>query len=267
MINEENEKASDLLHEIFVEKARKIYANMIKEDQDIERDLNEADWDYDTSDAEDDLEYDTDDFDVSGLNDEIDNEEMYEAEPDDEESEMDAEFDLAGDMSADDEDMGDEDMDMGSEMDADDLAGDVGDAGEADEAFMNVEDALAELKAAFAELVGNGETESEDEAEDEFDANDYEYDDEAEDEVEKPIKESAALSKVATPKNKVGDDGKASPVAKVKDSDKMGKPLKNALKNSEEKGGTAAKPKPIGVPGPQDVGTKLKPASVRKMKD
>ena len=43
MINEENDKASELLHDIFVEKARKIYADMIKEDQDIERDLNEAD--------------------------------------------------------------------------------------------------------------------------------------------------------------------------------------------------------------------------------
>ena len=92
------------------------------------------------------------------------------------------------------------------------------------------------------------------------------YEEESDEEGEEEIKESADLTKVAAPKMKGGDDGKASPFAKVKDSDKLGKPMKNAIKNSEEAGGKAAKAKPIGVPGPQDVDVKLKPASVRKMK-
>lgn len=269
MINEENDKASDLLHEIFVEKARKIYSNMIKEDEDLERDLNEADWDkeydFDTSDAEDDFEKDADEFDVSDLDDEIDNEEMYEA--DDEfadEDEVDPEFDLADEMS------GDEDMEA-SDEELSDLDGDSGSV-DTEEVFMNVEDALAELKAAFADIVGNaGETdEVEDEGEDEFDSADYDYEsdeeesDEFEDEGEE-IKESVKLSKVSAPK-KVADEGKTSPFAKVKDSDKLGKPLKNALKSTTETGGKPTKAKPIGVPGPQDIGSKLKPASVRKAK-
>jgi hypothetical protein len=143
-----------------------------------------------------------------------------------------------------------------------------GDSNSADEAFMNVEDALAELKAAFADLVGDagGEEGEETEQEDEFDAGDYDYEDGSEDEGEEEIKESADLTKVSAPKMKGGDDGKSSPFAKVKDSDKLGKPMKNAIKNSEETGGKAVKAKPIGVPGPQDIDAKLKPASVRKMK-
>ena len=266
MINEESDKASELLHDIFVEKARKIYANMIKEDQDIERDLNEADWDdeydFDTSDAEEDLKKDSYDFNVEGLDDEIDNEEMYEEGEEEDEDEFDSEVDLGDEMGPEDE-MNDEEgldsmeMDMGSE----------GGEKPAQEAFINVEEALKELKAAFANLVG--ETNSEEKGEDEYDADEYEYgseEEESEDEGEEEIKESATLSKISAPKLKGGDDGKASPFAKVKDSEKLGNPMKNAIKNSEETGGKAVKAKPIGVPGPQDVDAKLKPASIRKMK-
>ena len=264
MINEESDKASELLHDIFVEKARKIYANMIKEDQDIERDLNEADWDdeydFDTSDAEEDLKKDSYDFNVEGLDDEIDNEEMYEEGED--EDEFDSEIDLGDEMGPENEMDMDMDSDSEDEMDMDSEGGE----NPAEEAFMNVEDALSELKAAFADLVG--ETNSEEEGEDEFDAAEYEYgsEEESEDEGEEEIKESATLTKISAPKLKGGDDGKASPFAKVKDSEKLGNPMKNAIKNSEETGGKAVKAKPIGVPGPQDVDAKLKPASIRKMK-
>lgn len=275
MINEENAKASDLLHEIFVEKARKIYSKMIKEDEDLERDLNEADWDkeydFDTSDDEDDFEKDTNEFDVSDLDDEIDDEEMYEAEDEfADEDEVDPAHDLADEMSGDhDLEPSDDDLNGDEFADADADADIDADAGEVEEVFMNVEDALAELKAAFADIVGDAGESDEDEGEDEFDSADYDYEsDEDEDEGEhdeKEIKESVKLSKVSSPK-KVSDEGKTSPFAKVKDSDKLGKPLKNAIKTSAETGGKPTKAKPIGVPGPQDVGAKLKPASVRKPK-
>jgi hypothetical protein len=185
---------------------------------------------------------------------------MY--EEGEEEDEFDSEVDLGDEMGPEDEmDMGSEDeMDMEMDMESE------GDEKPAEEAFMNVEEALKELKLAFANLVG--ETNSEEEGEDEYDADGYEYgsEEESEDEGEEEIKESATLTKISAPKLKGGDDGKASPFAKVKDSDKLGNPMKNAIKNSEETGGKAVKAKPIGVPGPQDVDAKLKPASIRKMK-
>lgn len=268
MINEENDKASDLLHEIFVEKARKIYSNMIKEDEDLERDLNEADWDkeydFDTSDDEKDFKDDSEHFNVDDLDDEIDNEEMYEGEYDEEDDLHDAEMDLEDDMASDEDEFADEDESEEDESDEEESEEDEteqseeDEAKDADEVFMNVEDALAELKAAFADLVGDAKEDESEEDESEFDAADYDYGNEE-------IKESVKLSKVSATK-KVSDEGKTSPFAKVKDSEKLGKPLKNALKNSEETGGKATKAKPVGVAGPQDVGSKLKPASVRKPK-
>lgn len=280
IINEENNKASDLLHDIFVEKARNIYLDIVKEDEDLERIMSEADddeYDFDVSDMEDDLEDDVSER-INTYDSEIDSEEMYEAD-DDEEMDMDdemgmddAEMDLAGEMG---DDMGDEmDMDMGDEMD---MEGEG--ASDADEAFMNVEDALEELKSYFADLVGD---ESDEESEDEFAADEYEYDEEGddsemgdemdmddemdmEDEDEEEIKESVQLKKVSEPAMKGGDDGKASPVAKGK-GEKLGKPMKDAIKNTTETGGKAEKPKEMGYDGPESVGTKLKPASVRKMK-
>lgn len=279
IINEETDKANDLLHDIFVENARNIYLDMVKEDEDLERIMSEADddeYDFDVSDMEDDLEDDVSD-EVDTYDSEIDSEEMYEEE-DEEEDDMedmdmdDAEMDLEDEMGGDemDMDMDDEsDMDMDSEMESDDDG--------AQEAFMNVEDALEELKSYFSDLVGDGESD-----EDDFSAgDDYEYgedegddmgmdmDDESDMDMgmddEDEIKESLQLKKVSAPSNKKGDDGKSSPIAKGK-GDKLGKPMKDAIKNTTETGGKAQKPKEMGIPGPESVGTKMKPAPTRNMK-
>ena len=41
LVNEENDKATDLLHEVFVEKAKTIYSDLVESDADIEDDITE----------------------------------------------------------------------------------------------------------------------------------------------------------------------------------------------------------------------------------
>jgi hypothetical protein len=254
MINEENDKASQLLHDIFVEKARKIYSDMIKEDEMLERDL--GDWE---DDFEDDVSTKSG---IKKIDDEIDYEEMKEAADEDEdEMDMDSdedEMDMDSDEDEMDMDSDEDEMDMEMDSDEDEMDMEMDSdmeapSADADEAFMNVEDALAELKAAFKELVGEEPTQT-----DEFADDEYEY--EVGDEVEpNKIGESAVLKKEKVAM-KDGSDGKASPVAKVKDNEKLGVPMTKAISTKEGSAAKVAKPKELGVPGPQDHGSKMKPA-------
>lgn len=279
MINEENDKATDLLHDIFVEKARNIYSNMIKEDEDLEKTLSErGGFDFDISDMgndlEDDLGTEMEDYDS-----EIDADEMYEADDEFEDDFDDAEMDLEDEMSGDDMDMdsGDEmdfDMDMDSDDEMGDMDSDMDMPGDAQEKFMNVDDALAELKAYFSDFAGD----TEGEAKDDFDTDDYEYDDGAEDleaefgdeeeddvdfedeEDEDELKESASLKKVSEPKTKDSAETKETVFKKTIKRDIDSKKVP-PFQQSDETGGTAPKAKPLGVDGPQENAGKL-----RKMK-
>ena len=56
VINEETEKASDLLHDIFVEKSRNIYADLIDEDAAVEDVIEEDEDKVEEEDLEEDLE-------------------------------------------------------------------------------------------------------------------------------------------------------------------------------------------------------------------
>lgn len=270
MINEENEKASDLLHDIFVEKARNIYSDMIKEDEDLEKSLRDYDEDdFDISDMEDDFEDDIG-SELDTFDDEIDNEEMLEAEDEDEfddndDEDMDGEEDIDFDMEVDDMDVDDMDVDSEDEPDS------------AEEAFMDVDKALDELKAYFDELVGDDEDEDEEfSPEDEYDYDDDdeeedddeggvedledEFGDEEEDEDEDKLKESAELKKYGEPKSSKEADHKKTIFDKKIDRGENPKGVPN-FQQSEEKGGTPPKPKDLGVDGPQENAGKL-----RKMK-
>lgn len=233
LINEETDKASDLLHDIFVEKSRKIYASMIAEDEELEDDLaddleedeiDEADFDMSDDEEDFNLDLDDEDFenDLADLDLEIDREEVMESDDDTEDmediSDEEAEMDLADEMS-DDDDMSDAD----SEVDA-------------DEAFMNVriEDAIDELKELFAELVGDDETED----------IDYDY-------AEEPkLEESATLTKVNVPSKT--SERSMSPVAAPKHDSRL------KLANKEEKSSAAPKAKEMGVQDPQSNGGRLR---------
>ena len=131
IINEQEDKARELFHQIVVEKSRDIYESLIDE-----QDLEEVGGNE-----------------VESMVDEItgDEEGMQEAEDDmgDDEEDMDAGDDMGDD---------DEDMDMGSD---DDMGGDddmgMGGGDDMENRVMDLEDALDELKAEFDALMGGGD--------------------------------------------------------------------------------------------------------------
>ena len=133
IINEENEKASDLLHDVFVEKARGIYEEIATEDEDLEEATEEE---VEEAKSDDDKE---------------DKEQVDEADIQDQfadEVETDSEL-------IDQEEVAEEDP-LADELPIDDLGDEEGED-PVEDAFMNVEDALDELKAEFAQLMGDEE--------------------------------------------------------------------------------------------------------------
>ena len=134
IINEENEKDSDLLHDVFVEKARGIYEEIATEDEEIEEATEEE---VEEAKSDDDKE---------------DKEQVDEADIQDQfadEVEVDSEM-------IDQEEVAEEDP-MGDEIPMDDEMGDAEGEDPVEDAFMNVEDAIDELKAEFAQLMGDEE--------------------------------------------------------------------------------------------------------------
>jgi hypothetical protein len=224
LVNEEREKASDLLHDVFVEKAKAHWSALSESDESVEEDIQEEDLDeaYFGGDAEEDFLSD-----IESAEDEIDAEETYEDEDMDDEEPVDG-----------------EEMDM--EIDMGEIEGEpeMDSSPEPEEAMSNVEDAIAELRAAFADLMGDEEEgpEMEDEGEEEMMA----------------FGEGAKMHNVNV-SHTDGDDGKASP---LKDAgNEMGNPHPTDV--SEEKGGSAPAVKDMGVTGPQEAG-KMKPAPAPK---
>ena len=227
LVNEEREKASDLLHTIFVEKAKDQWAAITESDEIVEDDIQEEDLDETIDIDEEEVEESIDAFDaeddflndIESAEDEIDSEEIY-----------------------DDEDMDDEDAVM-------DLSVDMGDEGEgeetadAEEALGNVEDAIAELRAAFADLMGH------EEGEDEGEDDDMDMEPEMEPEME-GLGEGAELKAVNVTMS--GDeDGKASP---VKDAGNEHDVKPHPTDTTVESGGKAPAAKDMGVRGPQEAG-------------
>lgn len=235
IINEETDKASDLLHDVFVEKARGIYENLVAEDEVTEDEIldekseqvDEASKDEDNDDKEDVdeaiVKNPEQDFAQEVTNtvdsdlDEIESEEMY----------------------------SEDEMDDEEEMPMDDEGGDTGDP-EVDQAFVDAEEALDRLKAEFMELVGGAEEEEmpmDDEmpmdamdAEEEMpEMESVEQDGVAEtvEEDFEEIEEAANMVAVKDPSDPVGADGGAqkSPVAGK--NDMGGKAVNMANSGSE----------------------------------
>jgi hypothetical protein len=125
IINEQEDKARELFHQIVVEKSREIYENLIDEEE-----IEESPMDP-----------------VNSLVDEVDAEEQGMAEADDEEMGMDDE--MGGEMDA---DMGMDDM-GGDDMGMDDEMG--GEEAGLEDRVMDLEAALDELKAEFDALMSD----------------------------------------------------------------------------------------------------------------
>lgn len=125
LVNEDTGLATELLHQIIVEKARTIYESIVNEEDDEEDDIGDevgGDSDEDFTDE------------ISSDKDEIDADELNDGEAGAEDDEVDAEL---GDDEVDDE--------FGGEF-GDDLGGD-------DERIDDLEDQLAQLRAEFDALM------------------------------------------------------------------------------------------------------------------
>lgn len=250
LVNGEGEVASDLLHEAFVDKAREIWSGLVEQDEIVEEDISEEE-----------IEESYFDEDVDSFEEEIAAEEEYAMEDEDDESE--AEFELASD----------DEMDMEMDMDSE---GDMEPESEAgiEDAMLSVEDALADLKAEFAQLMGDDMGDEEEAGlSDELPADDFASDLEPEEEVEEEyafeadeseeLEEAADLTKIGKDgmhpsEMPAGDDGKASPVASK--NDMGGKVVPTGAKSAEgsNKGLSDATAKDMGVTHPGD-GASLKP--------
>jgi hypothetical protein len=138
VINDEEQKARELFHDIVVEKSRQIYENLMQEEADA--DLDEAkEEDLDEA-KEEDLE--------EGMGGDASDELIDEIEADEEtDMSMEAEGDDGDDMGGDEggDDMG------GDDMGGDDMGGDSEPATKGD--IMDLEDKLDQLMAEFEDLM------------------------------------------------------------------------------------------------------------------
>ena len=227
LVNEDREKASDLLHDVFVEKAKNHWASLSESDESVEEDIQEEDLD------------ETYDVEVEEGIDTYDAEEDFLSDIETAENEIDAE-----EVGEDDE----PEMDMDMEMPAGEEEGEGDDdAAEPEEALANVEDAIAELRAAFADMMDDEEAEEEPEMEEAaFES------EESDDEVES-VEEGATMTAVNV-SHSAGDDGAHSPVGPGDSSMSDAKPV-DIAGGSAEAGGKAPAAKDMGVTGPQEAGS------------
>jgi len=159
LVNGNEDRAKELLHQVFIEKARAIHEELISDDEEFDEDVLGGD-------EGEQLRHELmrhDDH-IDDLSDEIDAEEiMGEAEDD----EMDDLGDAEMDMDDAEMDMDDADMDLDdADMDMDNADMDMGDdsdiLGNIDDTMGDLESALEQLKAEFEKLEGGDEFSDED---------------------------------------------------------------------------------------------------------
>jgi len=248
LVNGDEASASDLLHEAFVEKAREIWNDIVEADEIVEdgvaeEEIEEAIGNEEADDFLDDIETDEE---------EIEAEEAFGEAEDDQMDDLEAAEELGGD-----EEMA-PDFDMDGETDEHEE-----EHGDIEDKLVSVEDALDDLKAEFAKIMGDEEAEDEME----MPAMDMDMEPEVEEafteeadkseEGETELDEAAELKAVSAPANTGGDDGKASPVAGKND---MGGKTVDMTKDSKgsSKGLSDNSAKDMGVAHPGD-GAKLSP--------
>jgi|688.fasta_scaffold382835_2 hypothetical protein len=125
VINEDNDRAQELFHEIVVEKSREIFESIMAEEMDEDEDMMEDDMDGGMGGQ------------VGDLLDEINAEESGLAEEDDSEEDI---------------DFGDEEVEFGDEDLGDDEGGE-----EVEDAVIRIEDKLDQLMAEFEDIMGGGD--------------------------------------------------------------------------------------------------------------
>ena len=241
LVNDEQDKAADLLHNVFVEKAKNHWSSITEDDEVVEDEISEEDLDetIDLDEADD----DSDEDEVEEAINVSDDEEDFLSDIETAEEEIDQEEIM------DDEDMDDAapEMDLAMDMEPEAEEGDEDEAGDAEEAMDNVEDAIAELRAAFADMMDDEPADDMDEPE-------------MEESVE-PMEEGATLSAVSVSHSDNSD--KASPVAKGA-GNAHAKPHPTDTTDGPKASAPAVKD--MGVTGPQEAG-KLSAAPSAKRED
>ena len=145
LINKEDDRASELLHQFFVAKGKSIYEELSELDNQLEEDeLEEGFGAAPSEDFEDEVIADETELDDESLFAEADDEEPEDEMAADEPTEPEATADLA---------MGGDDAEGDMPAMGDDAEG-AEDGGDAEEVLQKADDAIEELKAIFAELMG-----------------------------------------------------------------------------------------------------------------
>jgi hypothetical protein len=190
VINDEEQKAKELFHDIVVEKSREIYENLMQEEE--EEDLDESKEEEELDESEEDEEEDLDESFGGDASDDLIND--VETEEEGMQMENDAEFDDA------------------AEHDGEELTHDIEGEGDIEDRVVDLEDKLDELMAEFEQLMGGEEDMGDDGIDSDLAGDEGEplggdalaqddtqaFDDES-------MMENVQLDKVATPK--MGDDG------------------------------------------------------------
>ncbi len=217
LLNKEEDKASALLHDYYVGIGRKVYEDIMTDDADLEQQEEAIE---DVTDAIDEVD--------AELTEEGDEEEMA--------------ADEMGDEEAADE-MGDE---MGVEPEAAEPVN--ADAADVADAMVDVESALAKLKAEFEEMLSGEDMDADSEAGEMSD----------EEMPAESIGESVDLEKVSAPDNSDKADNTSSPVAGA--NDMGGDAVEFGGKGGE---GVASGTTPAKAPKAQDLGGTTKPAMAK----
>ena len=228
VINDEQDKAQELFHEIVVEKSRDIYENIMAEEETVEEDVEEV--------SEDETV-----------------EESFEVEEELGGSEA---GDLIDDIETEEEGISLEAEEMDSEEDAD--------VEDLEDRVVSVEDKLDELMAEFEELMGDldadgdGDHDMDDhEAEPEMDA---ETEMDSEEEMMDSVYEGADLTAAPKPVTSEEGDGKSGPVASNSGAKGMdAKPVHTDT--TDEKGRTAPSAKDQGGTTKPDLKPAPKPVT------
>jgi hypothetical protein len=247
VINDEEQKARELFHDIVVEKSRNIYENLMNEEDEVEKDdkaekagkkvAKDIEYDEKHERTDEDMEDCADDVEVDeeGMMEEEDEESDSEEAEDDADAEFDDEAEEAGEEETDEiEDMGDE----------------AAAGGDMEDRVVDLEDKLDELMAEFESLMGDedmgdGEEMAGDEemiAVDDEVGGDAMAQDDTEEFTDVPMAEGISLKAVAKPSG--GDNGSnaKSPVAQNSGArGAMAQPVKNTTTESNPDGTSAYK--------------------------
>lgn len=254
LVNGDEAKASELLHEAFVERAREIWADLVEADEIVEDDItDELDEEIGDEEAGDFLD------DLESTEEEIESAEAFEGDDEEPEMDMDADMDAEMELASDDEGEEEGEEDAPEEIEAE---------------FQSVQDALDDLKATFAEIMGDKDEEPADEAvafesEEELEEASDEELEESEEEVDESADDSDEQLDEAAELQKIGKDNAVHPVDMPAGDDGKKSPVGPGTKEVESNGGPVStdtkEPAPVKVATAKDMGV-TGPGDVKDMK-